>query len=161
MLLKTSLPVIPPGEPIVSLPIEVAARLRLGNRIRARSEVREGVEPVRGRRHHDRCDHAQIVGTTECDRRVRNARFATVLGAIVVGVDVNITREARGLQFAKCVARRGRAGGQYDAQDRVRADAARDRHVILGVGTIQIAGRLGRLGDCVSTRQYIIENIIT
>src|SRR5207249_1615558 len=123
--------------------VGVAARLALGDGVRAGTQVAEAVGAAAVGGGRLRRDGAQVVGAGQGQRDTRDGRLAGLLQAVVVGVDVDEARGRPGRQLAEVVVGRvgplqHRALFPYTALFR-----SGDRDVVLGIQAIEIAARLG------------------
>src|SRR5207237_353999 len=103
------------------LAVEEGRRLRLGDRVAARPQVREAVRAagVGGRGQADGV--AEVVGAGECYGDAADRGLARVFGAVVVGVRVDRAAQAGRGQLAEAVARAVHAPEEADVSDLVAA----------------------------------------
>ena len=137
------------------LAVRVACGLGFGDRIRARAEVPKQVRSIGTRQLRDRHLRAFIVGPGEGDRRVGDRGFAGVLRAVVVGIDVDESREARKRQLAEVVRGRRDAAAERDRGDRITRDRTALRSRIVHVR--DHTGGLNRLNDLIRARRKVRE----
>ena len=90
------------------LAVQVSGRLGLRHRVAAGTQVGEAVAAVGGRGRARRVC-AQVVGARQRHQHTGNRRLGAALDTVVVGIDVNIARQACRHQFAEVVVRAGLA----------------------------------------------------